>query len=736
MSGLLRTISSTTISIAKKVGMIMLLSAVFPKTSLGPRPVAGWIQQRVPSFTYSRTAAATRATSVLQQPSSNPRTALYSTSFKYSNDHIRLSAMRGENNNNQDGKPMNQSIYAAASNNNFQNNTDTSSSSSSVTSRPETASSSSSSSAIKSTADGPLETTMVFRKMTGSNWTGDLNGELVEMEIDYQQHEMDRNGVVAGNKESPNTDNSSATTNGTNSPSDSMMELQLQEDKVSVLSIDPAVVDIYERNITNADKLDECSIFNVGDMFSNRHFVEMFRGSANYIASHRNSLVVYHIPGDLMDEHPDTFRDLMNDISLTWLMGMRIVIVAGCKYQVEKRLQRRLAHKGMVVTDTESLRVVKEEAGYVRFEVERQLARALKGSRSGGTGEGGEGNVVSGNFYSAQPFGVLDGVDYKFSGFVRKMETDKIQQVLKNRDIVLLTTLGFSPTGDVFNVNSEYLAAYAGGSLNASKLIYFLENDVAMRHKVHRTNIPHLRVNDGQKLLQLSGVRTETKGFVYLDDCPYNDAEANFLVKMGWGMHALLNGVKRVHLVSPENGALLQELYTRDGAGTMISGDLYDGILGATVRDVTAIHELITPLVEKGTLVERTKATLERDIDQYHVYTRDGLIVACGQLKMFENGYAEIGCLVVNPAYRAKGRGDAMLGYLERLCVQNGARIVFVLSTQTMEWFIERGFDEVGVDMLPPSRQATYNHVRASKIYMKKITSVRDLDASELFWDR
>ena len=168
----------------------------------------------------------------------------------------------------------------------------------------------------------------------------------------------------------------------------------------------------------------------------------------------------------------------------------------------------------------------------------------------------------------------------------------------------------------------------------------------------------------------------------------------------------------------------------------MISSDLYDGIRLATVNDVSAIHELISPLIELGALVDRPKAKLEEKIDEYHVYTRDDLIVACGQMKMFENGFAELGCLVVNPAYRARGRGDAMLGYLERLCVSKGASTVFVLSTQTMEWFVERGFDEVEVDMLPPSRQATYNRIRKSKIYMKRFSSVRDLDASELFWNR
>ena len=502
----------------------------------------------------------------------------------------------------------------------------------------------------------------------------------------------------------------------------------------SVLGISPEHVELVTKGETNWEV--NPPVLSVDEMFETSHFVGLFRGSANYIANHRNSLVVFHIPGNWVDhEDPKIFRDLMNDIALTWLLGLKIVIVAGCRHQVEKRMGvlKREKHMGMVVTDQDSLRIVKEEAGYVRFEVERQLARSLQGSR----GRAGDGNVVSGNFYSAQPFGVLDGVDYKYSGFVRRMESEKITQCHDNRDIVLLTTLGVSPTGEVFNVNSEYLAAYAGGALGASKVIYFLEKDVELRDSIHKTRIPHLRVNDGRRLLEANGISAEKRGFVFVgDDCPHNDEKLNLLVKIGWSMHALEKGVKRVHMISPENGALLQELYTRDGAGTMISGDLYDGIHQAKLTDISGIHELITPLIEQGTLIDRPRAVLEQHYEDYHVYTRDDLIVATGQLKMFEDGYAEIGCLVVNPAYRSGGRGDAMLGYLERMAVQKGAHIIFVLSTQTMEWFMERGFQEVSVDKLPPSRQATYNHNRASKIYMKRITSIRDLDAAELFWNK
>jgi len=248
-----------------------------------------------------------------------------------------------------------------------------------------------------------------------------------------------------------------------------------------------------------------------------------------------------------------------------------------------------------------------------------------------------------------------------------------------------------------------------------------------------------LRVSDARNLLQYMDVRVHKKGFVEIGKNLPKDLDhsaIDMLIRIGWSITALEQGVKRAHIISPKHGALLQELYTRDGSGMLVSGDIYEGIRRANVHDVSGIHEIISPLIQMGTLIDRPRATLEKDIETYYVYTRDNHIVACGQLKIFEEGFAEIGCLVVNKDYRSNGRGDAMLGYLERLCHMNGCTSIFVLSTQTMEWFIERGFDEVTVDRLPPSRQATYNHKRKSKIYMKKIESSRDLDASELWWNR
>ena len=337
---------------------------------------------------------------------------------------------------------------------------------------------------------------------------------------------------------------------------------------------------------------------------------------------------------------------------------------------------------------------------------------------------------------------ITDTLQNRYTGFVRRVEVEKIRRLHESRDICLMTTLGVSPSGQVFNVNSESLAAAVAGALQASKVVYFTEREMELRHKVHGNKIQHLRLSDARNLLNHVGLNIDRKGYSTFHDGDTTSIKEmdppaiDMLHKIGWSLQAIQQGVKRAHIISPKHGALLQELYTRDGSGTMVSGDLYDGIRQANVGDVSGIHELIAPLIKMGTLVDRPKAKMEQEIDTYYVYTRDNLIVACGQLQQFEDGFAEIGCMVVSKEYRSRGRGDAMLCYLERMCVMNGCTSIFVLSTQTMEWFVERGFKEVGVEELPPSRQATYNHDRKSKIYMKRIESMRDLDASELWWNR
>lgn len=301
-----------------------------------------------------------------------------------------------------------------------------------------------------------------------------------------------------------------------------------------------------------------------------------------------------------------------------------------------------------------------------------------------------------------------------------------------------MTSLGVSPSGELFSVKSESLAAGVASSLKANKIIYMLKNPCHIREKESKNPIMSLRLAEAKKLLSEFGVSVNDASgeYVSLQESMHASGR-RFLERVGFCTNALSNGVKRAHLICPIDGSILEELFTRDsGSATMISRDLYDGIRRAKVDDIAGISKLIQPLIDSGTIVERSVTTLEKEISTFYVFTRDELVIACGQLKRYEGGYAEIGCLAVQSDYRQLGKGDAMLSYLERIGITSGASSLFVLSTQAMQWFIERGFNEVGIDDLPLSRRAIYNHKRRSKIYMKKIEGMRDIDAEELLWDR
>ncbi|GMI34177.1 hypothetical protein TeGR_g12381 [Tetraparma gracilis] len=505
---------------------------------------------------------------------------------------------------------------------------------------------------------------------------------------------------------------------------------------------------------------------------SSHSLISLFRESGTYIARHQSRTFVLHLPGQVL-QNEAVLSKMCDDLSLLWLLGMKLILVIGCRDQVDQRLkklgQEWESHEGVRVTTQEILRLVKEEAGFGRFEVERNLARALKNAGLGVTskGEGGEGadaeggvsggNCVSGNFITAQPLGVRSGVDYMYTGVCRRVETSTIRRALDARDIVLVSSLGVSPSGEMFNIASESLAATIAGAMGADKVIYYLSQpgnlhlfktpppatggegggaapgtETFGRGKV----IQSLRLANAKSLLKYHGVTMKPYSVQVPDTLIPGSLEREMLEKMGWCFSALSSGVKRAHMISPSEGSLLLEMFTRDGSGTMISRDLYDGIRRATVEDISGIYKVVEPLVLSGNLVSRPRDVMEKEIGSYYVYTRDDMIVACGQLRRWEEGFAEIGCLAVHEDYRKSGRGDAMLSYLERLCVDANVHKMFVMSTQTMQWFAERGFSEVPLDQLPDAKRANVDCNRNSKVFLKEITHERELDTEELIWDR
>eukprot|EP00588_Corethron_pennatum_P013132 CAMPEP_0194265940 /NCGR_PEP_ID=MMETSP0169-20130528/1005_1 /TAXON_ID=218684 /ORGANISM="Corethron pennatum, Strain L29A3" /LENGTH=707 /DNA_ID=CAMNT_0039006511 /DNA_START=26 /DNA_END=2149 /DNA_ORIENTATION=- len=516
---------------------------------------------------------------------------------------------------------------------------------------------------------------------------------------------------------------------------------------LEVLFIDPATVELAPSHLPelNDYKMDMKSqhssnprVGAASEGMQAEYFVPMFRSSANYLAKYRNTSMVLHIPGDLLKH--DGFDRMIDDVALMWLLGVNLVIVIGCRNLNTSRLSSKggtnKTVNGIRVTSWDTLRVVKEEAGFARFEVERQLARALRNG-SHLVERGGGGNVVSGNFFSAQPIGVLEGIDYEYTGMLRRVEVEKIKAAHNANDVVVLTTLGVSPSGEMFSVNSECLASGVASAMIASKLVFLSETGTTLRHVDTSKPFQSLRLADAKRLLKYNGIQLIGNYALKYDQAKeHPSGVTSVLRKIAWSLPALEKGVKRAHIVPPTDGGLLLELYTRDGSGMLISRDLYDGIRRAVVEDIPGIYTVIKPLIDANVLVDRAVNVMEKEIDSYYVFIRDDLVVGCGQVKIFQGKYAEIGCLVVAREYRKGGRGDALLGYLERLCYRAGVKNIFVLSTQTMQWFLERGFTEVGVNALPLVRQATYNYKRKSKIYMKALESERALDAEELMWDR
>lgn len=431
-------------------------------------------------------------------------------------------------------------------------------------------------------------------------------------------------------------------------------------------------------------------------------FVQHFRASAPYIHAHRGRTFVIMFGGEAVDSKG--FRTLLYDVALLHSLGVRLVLVAGARPQIDAALARRGEEPryegGLRVTDDIALQCVKEAVGANRVELEALLSMGLPNSPMAGARL----RVATGNFVVAQPIGVVDGVDYQHTGKPRRIDAEAIAQRLDDRAIVVLTPIGYSATGEAFNISSHDVAAAAAIALRADKLIGLLEGPGLLDA---RGSVPNqLTPREAEALLR-SG---RSLG---------HDVRRHLVA----ATQACEGGVPRAHLVARRNdGSLLRELFTRDGIGTMVTSETFEGVRPAARSDVGGILALIEPLEEQGILVRRSREMLENDIERFTVIERDGMVVACAALYAYpDDGIAELACLVVHPDYRTSGRGDQLLHYLERDCKSQGLRKLFVLTTQTSHWFRERGFDGCKLDELPAARRSHYDQGRRSKILIKSL---------------
>jgi len=433
---------------------------------------------------------------------------------------------------------------------------------------------------------------------------------------------------------------------------------------------------------------------------NNSEFATLFRNSSPYINAFRGRTFVILFNGDALLD--DAFDNLVHDFALLHSLGIRLVLVHGARPQIEQRLEALgvdLNYANNVrITDTAALQCVKDAVGSTRSEIEALLSMGLANSPMAGARL----RVVSGNFVTAKPYGIREGIDYLHTGEIRRIDKDAIADLLEKGSIVLLSPIGYSPTGEIFNVTAEAVASKTAIALRADKLIY-LADDLGLQSSNGHT-IRELSVKAAKQHLM------NNTGF-----CP--DAK-NILQS---AVEVCENGVRRAHIVNRKvDGALLQELFTRDGVGALISSDEYEGTRAANIEDVPGILELIKPMEQQGILVRRSRELLEMEINNFTIVERDGMIVACAALYIFdESDIAELACLAVHSDYQGGGRGDALLNYIENNVRKNNIRQLFVLSTHAMHWFQERGFTPADINTLPVKRKTMYNYQRNSKVFIK-----------------
>ena len=431
------------------------------------------------------------------------------------------------------------------------------------------------------------------------------------------------------------------------------------------------------------------------------NFVRWFRQAAPYVHAFRGRTFVIGFGGEMMAERA-RFVSFVHDVNVLAALGIRLALVHGARPQIEAELrakgQRSRYARGLRITDAASLVAVKHAAGVLRVELEALLSQGLPGSPMAGARI----RVASGNYITASPTGVLNGVDYQFTGEVRKVDATAIARHLEAGELVLVSHTGYSPTGEVFNLSWEDVAESVAIALKADKLLLLTDK------------LPS--DGRGEPLHELTARGAE--GLLKSAAQP-----PHALRVLRSALRALAGGVARVHLVQRRaDGGTLLELFTHSGVGTMITADPLEQLRPARIEDVGGMLALIEPLEADGTLVKRNRERLEREIINFQVIEHDGLIVGCAALYPFgHEKSAELACLAVSPDDRDAGYGERLLQACEERAKQLKIRRVFALTTRAAHWFLAQGFREAPVSALPERRQSLYNWRRGSKVFVKRI---------------
>jgi amino-acid N-acetyltransferase len=440
-------------------------------------------------------------------------------------------------------------------------------------------------------------------------------------------------------------------------------------------------------------------------------FVPWFRSVAPYIHMHRGKTFVVAISGEAIAA--GKLPSLVQDLAMIQSMGVKVVLVHGFRPQVNEQLAAKghvpqYSH-GMRITDSVALDCAQEAAGQLRYEIEAAFSQGLPNTPMAGATV----RVISGNFITAKPVGIVDGVDFQHSGMVRKVDVSGISQILNLDAMVLISPFGFSPTGEAFNLTMEEVATSVAIALHADKLIFV-------------TEVPGIRLRPHEPESEDNPIDTEmpldvAEALLAKEPSATQPTDIGFYLQ--YCVKACKAGVERSHILPfAVDGVLLLEIYVHDGIGTMVVDERLESLREATSDDLGGVLQLIEPFEQDGTLVRRERTEMERDIGNYSVIEHDGVIFGCAALYAYpEKRTGEMAALTVSPSSQGQGDGEKILRRIEQRARAQGLDSIFVLTTRTMHWFLKRGFVQSPIEWLPEARQRKYNVDRKSVVLVKKL---------------
>lgn len=436
-------------------------------------------------------------------------------------------------------------------------------------------------------------------------------------------------------------------------------------------------------------------------------YVEWFRQSSPYINNHRGKTFVVMLPGDCLDD--SSTGNIISDLVLLHSLGVRLIVVHGARKQIAAELESQSIttefHQGLRVTSKENINDILKAVGSARIGLEAGFSSGMPNSPM----HGAKVRIHSGNFITAMPMGIIGGVDFQYTGKVRSVDSVAITKALDANQLVLASPVGYSLTGEVFNLSFADVATEIAKVIKADKLIAY--NDDGQICDKEGNLYREMTLLKCEKFLVESQQHNQSNTYFSLRAC-HRACDA---------------GVSRAHVISStEDGALLKELFTRDGSGTMVYRDHYETIRRARIDDVGGILNLIAPLEDHGILVKRSRERLETEVGYFTVMEKDNLLIGCAALyPMASERSAELACVAIHDIYRKSGRAAKLLTHIERQASKLNLDKLYALTTQTSHWFIEQGFTETHVDMLPVERRSLYNYQRKSKVFVKHLSPVK-----------